>query len=137
MTEHPADRYNVTIGDTSGQVVVGSGNTVHRTEVSQQTAPLTPAELAVLRAEFVRVRGLLPEDDQAALERLDELEEAVTAPEPDLSTMEYVRRWFGKHLPALAGSITGLIVHPIVGRLVEAAGDTMAAEFRRRFEEYG
>jgi len=25
------------------------------------------------------------------------------------------------------------VVHPIVGKLVEAAGETVAAEFRRRF----
>ena len=32
-----------------------------------------------------------------------------------------------------AGAVTGIIVHPIVGRLVEAAGDAAVAEFRQRF----
>jgi hypothetical protein len=36
-------------------------------------------------------------------------------------------------LPELAGAVTGVIIHPIVGKLVEAAGDGLAAEFRRRF----
>jgi hypothetical protein len=47
--------------------------------------------------------------------------------------MEYVKGWFAKHLPGLAGAVTGVIVHPIVGKLVEAAGETLAAEFKRRF----
>ena len=38
-----------------------------------------------------------------------------------------------KHLPAVAGSITALVFHPILGKLVEAGGDALAAEFRRRF----
>lgn len=33
-----------------------------------------------------------PEKKEAALERLEELKEAVTAKEPDLSTMEYIKR---------------------------------------------
>jgi hypothetical protein len=35
-------------------------------------------------------------------------------------------------LPALAGMVTGVLVHPTVGRLVAAAGDLVADEFRRR-----
>ncbi|MEU6033004.1 hypothetical protein ABZ825_39460 [Streptomyces tauricus] len=60
-----------------------------------------------------------------------------TAPEPDLSTMEYVRRWFTHNLPALAGAVTSLVIHPVVGHLVEAAGGTLAEEFRHRFGSEG
>lgn len=131
------NRYDVHLtGDVSGQVVVGSDNTVKQVIAGHDLGPVTDAELADLRSEFAQVRGLLQDPDplhDQARERLDELEEAVTAPQPDLSTMEYVRRWFTRRLPALAGTVTGLIVHPVVGRLVEAAGETLAAEFRRRF----
>ena len=64
---------------------------------------------------------------------MEELASAITAEEPDLTTMEYVKRWFGSHLPGLAGAVTGVVVHPVVGKLVEVAGDALAAEFRRRF----
>ena len=43
------------------------------------------------------------------------------------------RAWFGKNLPALAGSITGLIIHPVVGKIVEAAGELAASQFRALF----
>jgi hypothetical protein len=68
-----------------------------------------------------------------ALERVDELHEAVTAKEPDLTTMEYVRNWFVKNLPSVAGSVVSLIVHPLVGKLVEVGGEAIATTFRKRF----
>jgi hypothetical protein len=65
------------------------------------------------------------------------LEEAVTGPTPDLSTTAYVRRWFARNLPKLAGAITGLLIHPVAGKLAEAAGDTIAAESARLIESGG
>ncbi|MFQ6331121.1 hypothetical protein ACLMAL_33990 [Nocardia sp. CWNU-33] len=47
--------------------------------------------------------------------------------------MEYVRNWFARRLPELAGAITGLIGHPAVGAIVAAAGGSLAEEFARRF----
>lgn len=129
------DHYEIrTEGGVSGQVVVGRDNTVSRVEGPAAPAAVSEQQLAELRTEFARVRALLPDDaPERAGELLDELEESATAPEPDLSTMEYVRRWFARHLPALAGAVTSLVVHPVVGQLVAAAGGTLAEEFRRRF----
>ncbi|MQY31907.1 hypothetical protein [Nocardia aurantia] len=137
MPDTPADRYNIHVGGSvSGQVTVGQGNTVNRIEAGRDAALVSESEITELRGEFDRVRAQLPADgavaDQAR-EHLDDLEEAVTASQPDLTTMEYVRKWFARKLPQFAGAVTGLIVHPIVGRLVEAAGSALAADFRRRF----
>jgi hypothetical protein len=33
----------------------------------------------------------------------------------------------------VAGSVVGLIVHPLVGKLVEVGGDALADSFRKRF----
>jgi hypothetical protein len=124
-------------GPVAGQVVIGDANTVIQT-ISASRAEVAPEDLARLSRMFAelkaRVEAEAPAEKKgAALERLGELEEAVVAPKPNLSTMEYVRDWFVKHLPALAGAVTGLVVNPIVGKLVEVAGDALAAEFRRRF----
>jgi serine/threonine protein kinase len=73
------------------------------------------------------------EKKTAALERLSELSEALTAASPDLDTIAYVKSWFGKNIPALAEAVTALIIHPAVSQLMAAAGETVAAEFRRRF----
>jgi hypothetical protein len=138
-SEGKGDRYSVRTGDVSGQVVVGRGNRVIRVEGSQERAPeVTEADLASLREAFTRVREALAEHDQTgsrgpAEERLDELEEAVTGPEPKVSVMVYVRDWFAEKLPALAGAVAGLIIHPIAGLLVHQAGTDLAAEYERHF----
>ena len=124
-------------GDVSGQVAVGKGITQTQT-VGAARLEVTEAELAELRQALADLKARVaveapPEKKDAALERVEELEEAVTAEELDLTTMEYVKRWFVKNLPGLAGAVAGVVVHPIVGKLVEAAGGTLAAEFRRRF----
>jgi hypothetical protein len=124
-------------GGVSGQVAVGK-NIAQTQTVGAASGPVTEAERAELRQLLAALRAQVeatapPEEETAALERVGELEEAITAKEPDLTTMEYITRWFGKHLPHLAGVVTGVVVNPIVGKLVQAAGDTLAAEFRRRF----
>ncbi len=81
-----------------------------------------------------QVAETAPADKKAsALERIDELEDAITAEEPDLTTMDYIKRWFVKNLPTLSGAVTSVVIHPIVGKLVEAAGTMAADEFQERF----
>jgi hypothetical protein len=133
------DVINATIsGPVSGQIAIGRGiNQMHMIGLARPE--VTQADLTELRRVLADVKARLesdavPEKKSAALERMAELEEAVTAKRPDLTTMEYVKRWFARNLPELAGAVTGVIVHPIVGKLVEAAGDGLVAEFRRRFD---
>jgi hypothetical protein len=124
-------------GPVSGQVAVGNG--INQVNVMGRTGPqVTQADLDELRQALAGVKAQVesvaaPDKKAAALERMDELEEAITAEKPDLTTLEYVKRWFARHLPELAGAVTGVIIHPIVGKIVAAAGDGLAAEFRRRF----
>jgi hypothetical protein len=119
-------------GAVSGQVAVG------KRIAQQQTtgaADVTPDELAQLRQAFADLRADVaaqapPERQAAAVERVEELEQAVLAEEPDMTTIAYVGRWFKTNLPGLAGAITGIVVHPVVGRIVGAAGNAIAAELR-------
>jgi hypothetical protein len=125
-------------GDLSGNVAIGEDIRQYQESFQQSRPKLTPEELAELDTRLRELREAVaeaaPADQQErALERLDELETAVKADEPDLTTMEYVRNWFARHLPALAGTVTSVIVNPIVGKLVAAAGDAIATEFKRRF----
>jgi hypothetical protein len=127
----------VITGDVSGQVAAGEGITQIRT-VSGSGPEVTEADLAELQRLLADLKAQVevqaaPEKRAAALERVGELGEAVTTGEPDLTTMEYVKRWFVRNIPELAGAVTGVLVHPVVGKLVEAAGDALAAEFRTRF----
>lgn len=134
--EH-GDRFSIRVGgDVSGQVVAGSGNVLNWNQI-QTAGPVTAEDLDGLRDAFDEFRRLLSAEagDQADLaqQKLDELEEAVTADEPDVATMEATRGWFLRKLPGLAKQVSSLILNPIVTRLVATAGDQLLAEFTRRF----
>ena len=125
-----------TVSNVSGGQV-GIGGTVSQTSTTVVSQGAGPPDLAPLLKQFEDLRGRVladPDTPDAGAEKLDELKAAVTADVPELSTMEYVRDWFVKHAPKFAGAVTALVVNPIVGALVGAAGDAVASEFKRRFE---
>src|SRR5215813_8796115 len=127
-------------GPLSGQLVVGDNNQLLQTSVAG--LPVTQAERKQLEQAFADLRAKVeqaapPERRQAGQERITELQEAVMADKPDLTTIEYVRTWFVRNLPTVAGAVVSIIVHPIVGKLVAAAGDALVAEFDRRLGSFG
>ncbi len=136
-TSRSGDEIRATIsGEISGQAAVGKD--IVQKQVIGARPEVTEADLEAIRQMIADLRARVaeqapPEKKGAALERVDELEEAITAEEPDLTTMEYVKKWFGKHLPQLAGAVTSVVVNPIVGKVVEAAGEVAATKFRKRF----
>ena len=125
-------------GDVTGQV--GIGKTISQTQQIGPAPPLTEAERAELAELFAAVKaqvGVQVPDDQRgpALERVQELQEALTAEEPDLGVAHYIKKWFLKRAPTVAGLITGVLVNPLVGKLVQSAGDVAAAELARVIDE--
>jgi hypothetical protein len=134
--------HHISVGGSAdgGQIIAGDDNTqISYGSVAQPPPDASLAELRRTVDDLVtqlraHVTAEAPDEKRdAALERVDELRDAVVAEEPDLTTMDYVRRWFGRNLPKLAGAVTGLIVNPVVGRVVEAAGELAAEQFRRLF----
>jgi hypothetical protein len=134
----PRERIQISImGDQKGQFAIGES--IHQIETKTHH-PVTSDDLKQVRRLLKELSSKIdamvaPDKKDAALERVQELEQAITEKKPDLSTMEYVKNWFGKHIPALAGTVTSIIVHPIVGKLVEAGGDLLVKDFQRRFGE--
>ncbi|MDQ4069011.1 MAG: hypothetical protein M3203_06010 [Actinomycetota bacterium] len=134
MSEHQGGRDHISAtitGNVSGQVGVGSGITQNQ-QIGVE--PVTPEEREELRRLFADVRARLaveapPGQEERAIERLDELEEAVTAEEPDVTTMSYVRNWFVSKLPSVAGLVTSVLVNPIVGKIAQSAGQAAADEW--------
>jgi len=123
-------------GSVSGQLAIGRDNTLIRT--SGPVTPVSQADLIELRQAVDALKAQVaeqapPEKRAAAVERLDELHEAITASKPKLSAMANVRDWFVRNIPTMAGAVTTVIVNPIVGKLVQAGGDAVVADFKRRF----
>jgi hypothetical protein len=138
MTKKPSggNKINVNVGgDVSGQLA--AGHNIQQIS-TRTTSNVTKAEIEELSQLLADLRAKVeaeaqPEKKEAALERVNELEQAIAEKKPDLTTMEYVKNWFAKHLPGLAGTVTSVVLHPIVGKLVEAGGDALVGEFQRRF----
>jgi hypothetical protein len=129
MTDMSGDQISSSVGGSvQGQFAVGKDIT--QTNVSGALSPEQQAELADLFAQLrAQVAAEAPAGLQgSAQERIGELEEALTAEQPDVTTIQYVKRWFTRNLPKIAGSVTALLVHPVVGALVQAGGDALARE---------
>jgi hypothetical protein len=135
--DRPGHQVNAAFyGPVHGQAAAGVG--IQQTHAIGDTAvaAVTHAQLEELRSEFTTLRAEVeaqapPEERAAAVERVEELEEAVLAERPDVTTIRYVAQWFGRNLPKLAAAVTSVVIHPIVGQLVEQAGEMLAGDFRR------
>jgi len=141
MDTNKGDSYSATIsGPVTGQVAVGRDISQTQTDLGGAAKELSPESLAQLASLFTTLRSDVTasapaEQRDEALAKVAELEEAIAAEDkPDLVTMDYVRGWFARRLPQLAGAVVSVIVHPLVGQLVTAAGQALADEFHRRFD---
>ncbi len=129
------DTFETHIGSVSGPVHTGKGDIIIE---HWDARGVTAAEMETLRGLFGDLSARVaaeapPELADEAQEQVKALEEAATAEKPDLSAMERVRDWFIENLPSVAGTVTSLLVNPILGKVVEATGDLAAGELRRRF----
>jgi hypothetical protein len=133
--EQRGGKFNVSFGDvTQSQIVMGDYNTV------SQRVGLTPEETAELRAAFSDMRTTVardaqPEQREEALAKAHELERAVVAEQPDPGRIRTVLRCFRDNAPQLAGAVVSVVINPLVGKVVEGAGEAIANQFREVVKE--
>src|SRR5262245_5910948 len=133
--EETAGKFNIHIGDVSdSQVVIGDYNTV------TQKRGLSPEEAAKLRIVFEQFRSSVeqeapPERRDEAVAQAEELERAVVSERPDAGRVRSVLRWFRDNAPQLAGTVVSVVVHPLVGKLVEGAGGAIADQFKELIDD--
>jgi hypothetical protein len=114
--------------------VIGDYNTV------AQRVGLTPQETAELKSLFDETRRKVeaeapPEQRQEALAQTEELERTVVAEQPDPGRIRNILGWFKKNAPQVAGTIVSLVINPLVGKVVEGAGEAIAERFREVVKE--
>ena len=124
-------------GGVSGQLIQGDGNYQVQTV---GTGPVTEADLAEVRKLLEELRARVeaeasPEKKAEALQQVKELQETIETKDPEdvPDRLGGVKSWFKRNLPTLAGAVVSVIVNPIVGKVVEAAGTGLASEVQRRF----
>ncbi len=95
-------------------------------------------QAADLNELFAALRGLVleqapPGKKEEAAQQVDALQDAILEKTPNVTRMHAVLNWFRRNIPRLAGVVTSVILNPIVGKVVEAAGELAASEFREHF----
>ena len=137
--QEKADRsYSANItGGVSGQFIQGDGNVQVQ---SVGVDKVTEADLAEVRRMLEELKARVeaeapPEKKAEALQQVQELQETLQSKEPEdvPDRLSSVKSWFKRNLPTLAGAVVSVVVNPIVGKVVEAAGTGLAAEVQRRF----
>ena len=124
ISVHNVTGSNVNIGDHNSIVAITSNTPANAAELEQQ--------LEELRS---RIKAEAPAGKQTmALGLVDELASASKAPRDNEGTLNFVRSWFLRNLPGLAGAVSSIVLGPIGGKLVEAVGDGLAGEVERRFD---
>jgi len=129
--EGAGGKFNIKIGDLhQSQAVIGDDNTV------TQNIGLTPKEAAELRDVFDDLRTKVaakapPDKRDAALAEAKELEAAIVTEEPKPDRVRQALAWFRDNAPELAGTVAGIVVNPLVGKVVEKAGKAIADQFRQ------
>jgi hypothetical protein len=132
-----AGKFNIKFGDVSqSQFVTGDYNSV------AQHVGLSAQDVDALRGAFADMRAQVaaeapPDQRETAVAQAAEIEAAIVAETPDPGRVRRALRWFRDHLPQLAGTVAGVLVNPIVGKVVAAAGDAVAEEVRDALREGG
>jgi len=126
----------VTSGDGNIPIQI-VGSNVGNIRVGRRPTP-TETDHPILLSRLAKVKTQIeaeasPEKKDAAIEQVEELAEAITAPKPDLDTIGYAKGWFAKNIPALAEAINSIITDPTTSELITAADEGLGAEFKRRF----
>jgi len=124
------------IGANSKQVAVGKN--IHQEQQIGSGNQISSEDLQQVEKLFADLKQHIaqnapPDKKDAALERVSELKEEVVSQKPSPSTFEYLGNWFAKNVPSVAGAVTSVVVNPIVGKVVEAAGTIAADQLKHLF----
>lgn len=112
-------------GNVHGNVAAnaGGGNLTQINKTSNASAE-DVATLRQLLADFkAEVAEAAPADKKEMARGLaSELEETALSENPEKGTLEFLRDWFFKNAPAMAGSLATVLGHPILGQVLGSAG---------------
>lgn len=127
--------------NNNGQIAVtGDGEIYQSMNVNAIRTEVTAQDLAILQQLIADLKTQVateapPEKQASATERVEELEKAIVSKKPNVNTIKYVKDWFAENLPKLAGTVSSVVVNPIVGKVVEAAGVMVADKFKKMMED--
>jgi hypothetical protein len=117
------------------------GDVVGRDQYKAMAQVLTAEEHVEVERLLHKIREQLDSLDISEGKKLmgqefvGQLEQELTKTDepPDANVIKFAGDWLLKNVPALAGTLSGLFTNPIVGKVMEAAGDLAANWVKQRF----
>lgn len=112
-----------------------------RQTITYAAPQLTSADIRQVKSLLADLKGEIasldiPEDKKLIGEEFaGQLEQELTKQDepPDASVIKVAGAWLLKNMPGLTGALTSLFLNPIVGKVVEAAGDLAADWVKKQF----
>lgn len=134
------DKIEAQVGDVGPGAQVAIGKQIQQT-ITQAPTELTAAERAEIARLLAELKSQLasldiPESKKlVGQEFVGQLEKELTSTDkpPDASTIKVAGDWLLDNIPALTGTVVSVFASPIVGKVVEAAGDIAAEWVKKRF----
>jgi hypothetical protein len=133
------DSITGTITNSQGQQQIGKNN--QQTTVTYQIGSRpTAEEMKELADLFASLKSKVaaeapPEVRDEAVRQTEVLEQATQVDKPDVPAIVAAKNWFLRHAPGLLGAVTTVVINPIVGKIVNAAGEAVAKEYEKWFPE--
>jgi hypothetical protein len=134
------DKIEAQLGDVGPGAQVAIGKQIQQT-ITQAPTELTAAERAEIARLLAELKSQLasldiPESKKlVGQEFVGQLEKELTSTDkpPNASTIKVAGHWLLDNIPALAGTVVSVFASPIVGKVVEAAGDIAAEWVSKQF----
>ena len=134
------DKIEGHVGDVGSGAQVAVGKQIQQT-ITYGLTELTAVERAEIEHLLTELKNQLSSLDipqhkkLVSQEFVAQLEKELTKTDepPDASTIKVAGNWLLDNVSALAGTLASLFVNPIIGKVVEAAGDIAATWVKERF----
>jgi len=85
---------------------------------------------ADLNSQLRSIPGISEDKRSEAISKADELNSEIIQEKPELGKIEQLKGWLKDNVPEVAGAVTSLFVNPVVGKIVEKAGEMISERIK-------
>ncbi len=103
---------------------VGSGSTV--IVLKQDEIETVNRIFSDLNSQLKSIPDISKDKRNEAINKAEELNKEILKEKPELGKIEQLKGWLKDNVPEVAGAVTSLFVNPVIGKVVEKAGEMIS-----------
>lgn len=108
-------------------VVVGDGTVI---VLEQDEIETVNRLFADLNTQLMSIPGISEDKRNEAISKASELNKEIIKKKPERSKIEQLKGWLKDNVPEVAGAVTSLFMNPIIGKVVEKAGEIVSKKIK-------